>query len=79
MKCPLCRFEFEEMEAEKGCQGCPMHKNCSLSLCPNCGYEFLPPEPDSLKFMKKILGKMKTLGHKPTNPALPPKRGTNPD
>jgi len=54
MKCPLCGFEFEEKETEKGC---PMHKNCGLSLCPNCGYEFVPPEPDSLKFLKRIFKK----------------------
>ena len=39
--CPLCGNKFKKGSLT-ACQGCPLHGNCDLIKCPNCGYEFIP-------------------------------------
>jgi len=52
MKCTLCGFEFNENEAEAGCKGCSLLRNCGLIKCPNCNFE-TAPEPDWIRKLRK--------------------------
>ena len=52
MKCPLCGAEFEKKDKNL-CANCPLHKDCNLIGCPNCGYQFL--DKPKGKFFKKII------------------------
>ena len=52
MKCPLCGYEFNEMESKEGCSSCHVFGACNMIRCPNCGYE-MPPEPKFIKRLKK--------------------------
>jgi hypothetical protein len=51
MKCTLCGFKFNEIEAQSGCGGCGLMKKCDLVKCPNCNFEMLP-DPE---WIKKLL------------------------
>lgn len=58
MKCAFCGYEFEEREAERACEGCPLAKSCKLLRCPRCSYEF-PAEPNIIKSLRRWVGKRK--------------------
>ena len=59
MICPCCGEEYDIVEGQSACQGCPASGMCSLARCPHCGYEsarepgflgrlkglFMPPPP----------------------------------
>ena len=53
MKCSLCGYTFNELEASSGCASCGFSKGCDLVRCPNCGYE-AAPEP---KWIKRLFNK----------------------
>ncbi len=38
-KCPLCGAEVSPQS--KACAGCPLHRDCSMLCCENCGYKIL--------------------------------------
>ena len=39
MKCALCGFEFDAMQADASCASCGIGKRCGLVKCPRCHYE----------------------------------------
>jgi hypothetical protein len=47
MTCPMCGCLFDPDE-HVACQSCPLHKNCHLVCCPNCGYNSIDPGRSSL-------------------------------
>jgi Fe2+ transport system protein FeoA len=53
MKCSLCGYTFDELEASSGCASCGFSKGCDLVRCPNCGYE-AAPDP---KWIKRLFKK----------------------
>lgn len=53
MRCGLCGFRYDEKEAQKSCQSCPVTKGCRLIRCPNCGFE-TPPEPKWLTYIRDL-------------------------
>jgi hypothetical protein len=40
--CPMCGYVYDPDE-HIACRSCPLHKNCHLVCCPNCGYESIDP------------------------------------
>jgi len=54
--CPYCGFEFDGT-ADYCTGACPLAKNCSMIMCPNCRYEFVPAESKTLNFFKKLFSR----------------------
>jgi hypothetical protein len=54
MICPLCGYEFDcKKEGKNPCASChKKSKDCSIVMCPNCGYSIA----DDLPIIKKIKG-----------------------
>jgi len=51
MKCPLCGCEFSE-SATTQCRRCPLHGDCQLVCCPNCGYQW-PQDSRVVSWLKR--------------------------
>lgn len=66
VNCPLCGKEFEKTPAV--CANCPLHSQCDLVRCPNCGYQF-PPESKIIEFFKNMFKKRR-------EPECPPEIST---
>jgi len=52
MKCSLCGYVFNEVDAEVSCKNCLIKKGCKLLRCPKCRFE-MPSEPKWLKSLMK--------------------------
>lgn len=38
LTCPMCGFRYDP-QANEACPSCPLHAQCNLACCPNCGYQ----------------------------------------
>jgi DNA-directed RNA polymerase subunit RPC12/RpoP len=44
LTCPMCGFRFVPgAENNPACPSCPLNRNCTLTCCPNCGFEVVDP------------------------------------
>ena len=51
--CPYCGFDFDVV-AEYCSGACPLAENCSMVMCPNCRYEFVPARSKTVDFFRKL-------------------------
>lgn len=71
MKCPLCGYAFVDGETPL-CHKCPLHKNCDLVCCPNCGYQW-PQESQLLKWAKGMTSWVRAALNRWVRPIFSPR------
>lgn len=61
-RCPLCGFKFSANEMQKGaCAKCPLNRNCHLTCCPHCNYQFVT-ESKTVNLIKNRFSKIVKKG-----------------
>lgn len=43
LTCPMCGHSFDPL-ANLACPSCPINSSCTLTCCPQCGYETVNPD-----------------------------------
>jgi hypothetical protein len=56
IECSLCGYSYNP-EQHIACQSCPVHSNCNLVCCPECGYQTVDPQGSLLVRLASFLPK----------------------
>jgi len=57
--CPYCGFDFDDTH-EYCTSTCPLGEHCTMLMCPNCRYEYVPMKSGIVEFFKRLFSPHKS-------------------